>query len=141
MNNSLKMDPLQTWLAALLTLLCIAVAIGSAKAASTVSPQPPEPSSTSASVTVEGKDRMLCADQDGRIMACDAFTPPCEEQMEAAMRAMEPFSAANAPIWNETDDVYRSGIRIEMHGRKFEAEMRRAIRIWERVKRECWRQP
>lgn len=83
MNNSLKMDPLQTWLAALLTLLCIAVAIGSAKAASTVSPQPPEPSSTSASVTVEGKDRMLCADQDGRI----------------------------------------------------------AIRIWERVKRECWRQP
>jgi hypothetical protein len=61
----------------------------------------------------------------------------CLDKMEAAMRAMEPFSAGSyRHIWIDTKSD--ASIRIELPYR-FEPRMLEAMKMWSITKNECWR--
>ena len=138
-----SLTPLQTGLAALLTLFCILVAIGSARGETRIPAG--DGCNTCGPIGINGlwgctamaclpldelKGSDIYGDKDGRFVPREALKPTCEEQMEAAMRAMEPWLTHIQDPQTGIVTVPAAYVSLE-----------EAWHLWNAVKRECWRQP
>ena len=72
-----------------------------------------------------------CVDEKGKTK-CVVPLDPCLAQMEAAMRAMEPFN------WNNFERTWHRAAADEKE-HEFRENKEAALKLWNDTKAQCWR--